>query len=132
MKVILVLFTVFLSGSAFAATNGYQLKLDLSIGGKHVLSPQILVTEGATASVTEEVDGEKTFIEVVATEKPTGKKNAILMKFVVGTVTSSGERRILSTPTLISLENNMAQITVENKKPKGDLTLSAIATRKNL
>lgn len=132
MKTVLVLCAVLVSTSAFAGTNGYHLKIDLSIGGKHVLSPQIIVKEGEMASVTEEVSGEKTFVEVVATEKPVEKKNAILMKFVVGIVTASGERKILSTPKLIVLEGNKAQITVEKNSPEGNLTLSAVATRKSL
>lgn len=33
----------FVGSSAFASTNGYDLKMDLSLNGKHVSSPRVIV-----------------------------------------------------------------------------------------
>lgn len=129
----LVAVIYFLAGaSVFASTNGYDLKMELSINDKHISSPRIIAKEGETALVTQDSNGEKIFVEVIATEKPTDNKKSILMRFVIGTISSTGEKKILSTPQMIALENERAEISVGNQAKKVDLDLSIIATRKVL
>ncbi len=123
----------FLVGSTvLASTNAYDLKIELSMNGKYVSSPRLITEEGKQASITQESEGKKIFIDVIATEKPTGSKQAILMKFVIGTISATGEKKIVSTPKIITLENKKAEITIGDQPGKEDLSLSVVATRKTL
>ncbi|CAN5672421.1 hypothetical protein BH10BDE1_BH10BDE1_16550 [soil metagenome] len=131
MKAVLTAFILF-SSSAFAGTNGYDLKIDLSVNGKNVISPRVIVKEGMMASVTEDTRGDKTYVEVTATEKPDGAKRAILMKFVVGKIMGDGTRKIISTPQIVALENSKAEIKVGKAGTEDELSLSVVALRKAL
>ncbi len=50
------------SSSVLASTNAYDLKLELSMNGKHISSPRIITEEGKLASITQESDGKKMYI----------------------------------------------------------------------
>lgn len=126
-------FIFFLVGSsAMASTNGYDIKMELSMNGKYVASPRVITKVGETASITQDSNGEKVFVEVNATEKPTNNKQAILMKFVVGTISATGEKKIVSTPQIITVENQKAKITVGTPQGQEAFSLSVIATREIL
>lgn len=123
-------FVILVGSPALAKSNAYDLKMELSLNGKHVSSPRILTKEGESASVTQEANGEKVFLDVIATEKPTNNKPGILLKFVVGTVSATGEKTTVSTPQIIALENEKAQISVTAKDR--EMSLSVSASRKTL
>ncbi len=114
--------------SALANTGGYDLNIELSMNGKHISSPHVIAKEGETASVIQQIDGEKIFMDVITTERPTDK--GISMKFVVGKISATGEKEIISTPQVIALENEKAQISVRSKKERVSLTV--VASRKAL
>ena len=40
-------------GTAFASTNSYEIKMDLSINGKHISSPRVIVEEGKLATLSQ-------------------------------------------------------------------------------
>lgn len=126
-KASLALF-LFMGSSAFAATKGYDLKMDLSMNGKKVSSPRMIVQEGVAGTIEQETSTEKTFIEVVATEGTVKNNKGILMKFTVGYIEKDGTRTIVSKPQILAKENETAQITVGDNKGK-DLSLSVIAQR---
>lgn len=133
MRKILLPAVVLSSSIAFAAKDGYELKVDLSINGKLVSSPMIRTVAGEKASITQKTDTEETFIDVVATEgqgEIKGNK-AILMKFIVGTI-ENGERKILAQPQIMTTENNKAEISIGHDEEKDHLNLSVIAERKSL
>lgn len=119
--------------SAFAATtNGYDLKMDLSLNGKHISSPRVIVKESETATITQKTDTEETFIEVVAAEREIQNHKGILMKFTVGTISKDGQRTIISKPQILANENEKAQITVGKSGGSVNLSLSVLAQRKSL
>ncbi|MFS4460769.1 hypothetical protein [Bdellovibrio sp. HCB2-146] len=125
MKSLIVAF-VLLGSSAFAAGPNYDLKMELSLEGKHVLSPKVIVPAGETASV----DDGKTFVEVVANEGAIQDHKGILMKLTVGTIGKDGKRKILATPQVLAKENQAAQVTVESANGgPADLSLSIVAKR---
>jgi type II secretory pathway component GspD/PulD (secretin) len=130
---ILGIVLLLIGSSAFASTKAFDLKMDLSIEGKHVSSPRIVVKEGEKGTITQESNGKKSFIEVVAKEdKAPNGKLAIHMTFLVGKIASDGTRTIVSQPQIISMPNEKAQITVgENGKPEV-LSLSVIANKTTL
>lgn len=132
MKQITVFICFLVGSAAFANGGGYDLKMDLSMNGKHVSSPRLIAREGEVASITQNLNGEKIFIEVVATEKPTANNRAILMSFVVGKISATGEKTIVSTPKIIALENDKAEVTVNNDQGKESIALSVTAARKAL
>jgi hypothetical protein len=120
----------FLMGSSAFAANVYHLKMDLSIDGKKVASPGLVVREGAPASITEESSTGKSFVEVIAKEGSIQNHKGILMNFVVEYSGPNGERKILAKPQILAKENEPAQITVgENGQ---EMSLTVVAQRKSL
>ncbi|MGZ3787505.1 MAG: hypothetical protein ACXVLQ_03230 [Bacteriovorax sp.] len=112
--------------SAFASTS-YDLKMDLSLNGKHVSSPRVIAQEGETATIIQKSDGKETFIDVVTTKAD--MKNSVMMKFTVGTIGKNGERTILSRPQVIARENETAKISQGETGGQELLSLSVIAKR---
>lgn len=117
---------------AFASTNGYDLKMDLSMNGKHISSPRVIVKAGETATITQKTDTEESFIEVVATEGEVQNHKGIVMKFTVGTISKNGQRTIVSKPQILAMENEKAEIIVGEDGGKEQLSLSVVAKRKAL
>ena len=132
MGKIVALVCFLIGSSALASSNAYELKMELSMNGKHVSSPRIITEEGKPASVIQDSDGKKMFIDLIATENKTENKQAILMKFVIGTMSAAGEKKILYTPQIITLENKKAEIKIGDQPGKEDLSLSVVAIRKTL
>lgn len=121
------------TSSAFASSNAYDLKMDLSINGKHVSSPRVIVKEGEPATIAQKTGAEEQFIEVVATEGSVHSHKGILMKFTVGTIGKNGERIIVSKPQILAKEGESAKITESDTNTgKEHISLSVIAQRKTL
>lgn len=106
--------------------------MDLSLNGKHISSPRVIVKAGETATITQKTDTEESFIEVVATEGEVQNHKGIIMNFTVGTIGKSGERTIISRPQILAKENEQAQITVGENGGIENLSLTVLATRKAL
>lgn len=122
---------IMVSSSAFAAITGYDLKMDLSINGKHISSPRLIVNTGEMGTIIQKTDTEETFIQVVATESDVQNHKDIMMKFTVGYIGNNGERTIVSKPEILAKENEAALITVR-EKTETELSLSVVAKRKHL
>jgi len=120
------------SSSAFATSAGYEMKMELSIKGKHVSSSSLITIAGEKASITQRMEKSKngTFIEVVATEDQ-GEGKGILMNFVVGTIDRDGNKTILASPSIIAKENEKAEVSVGDNG-KEEYALSVVASRKAL
>ena len=128
-------FSTFFSSAVMAAspaTAGYHLKLELSMNGKVVSTPRLIVRNGETGSITEESATRKTFIEVTATEGSVQKRQGIMMNFVVGVIAKDGTRTVLSRPSILANENEKAEITIAGKESGETMALSVIAARKAL
>lgn len=111
MKLFVFIGSLLLGSAAFAAPS-YDLKVDLSVDGKIVSSPHLVVREGETGSITQDTDGKKIYIDVVAkAHKPKG----IEMSFQYGEILANGEKQMISTPRIIALENEKASIQVAVK-----------------
>ncbi len=134
MKLAFVFF-MFLSTAAMASTAGYDLKMDLSLNGKNVSSPRVVVKAGEMASITQTSEkGEaSSFIEVVVSEGEIKNHKGILIKFKVGSISKTGERTVLSEPQILAKENEPAKVTVSNKEGGIEqISLSVVAKRKTL
>jgi hypothetical protein len=126
---------VLLSFSSFCFANGktFDLKMDLSMGGKHLASPRILVKEGEKALVSQEKNGEMSFIEVVAVEERSPKGDGgIRLDFVIGKIAADGSRTMVSQPRLLAYPGEKSQITVSNDDSGSTFSLSVIANHKDL
>jgi len=130
MKFGVLISCLLVSVSAFA-THGYKLDMELSVDGKNVSSPRLMVLEGKKGSITQESSNEKTFIEVVAKEGWVENHKGIMLNFKVGYIGADGQKTIFANPQVLAKENEPAQITVENQNHE-KLSLSVIATRKSL
>lgn len=129
---ILGLALIMVSSSAFAATNGYELKMDLALNGKPVSSPRVLVKAGEAATINQKSETDETFIEVVATEGGIQNRKGIMMTFVIGTIGKNGERNIISKPRILAKENDPAQFIEGDESGTEKLSLSVVAKRKAL
>lgn len=128
-KLLIAIFCLY-SFSASASEKAFDLKLDLSIDGNAVSSPRMTVREGEKGTITQESNGQKRFVEVVAREEKTSAgKQAVHMTFAVGKIEKDGTRSVLSRPQVLSLMNEKAQIAVGEKgKPTFSLTVVANKT----
>lgn len=124
-------FTAAVASAAPGADTIYDIKIELSLGGKRVASPRIITRDGSRASVTETdtTTGESAFVEVVPTASSKNERG-IFMTFIVGKIGKNGERIEVGRPQIIARENQRAEITVEDDKGGEELRLSVLATEK--
>jgi type II secretory pathway component GspD/PulD (secretin) len=124
---------LFLIGAnADCATNGYDLKIDLSLDGKHVSSPHMIVKAGESATATLKNGNKENFIEVVANEERSKDFDGILIQIAIGTIEENGKRTIISRPQILTKENEPVQISIGEKNGAEEVALSVIAQRKEL
>lgn len=129
----LVLGLLLISSQAFATTNGYDLKMDLSLNGKKISSPRLYVKEGEVASIEQKNNTDSSYIEVKATESIVDKKKRIKMNFTVGIVDKFGQKVITSKSNVIAKENETVKVVLsENEDNSKHLSLSIVAKRKSL
>jgi type II secretory pathway component GspD/PulD (secretin) len=129
MKSLLVAAVIFSSAISFATgTKGYDLEMKLSIDGKNVASPRLIVKEGQKGTVVQESNGVKSVIEVVAKEVKTedGSK-AIKMAFVVSNMNSDGTSKVISQPQILARPNTEALIEVGQSGNPKLLSLKVVA-----
>lgn len=129
---LLVASVLVMSNSLFASSNGYDLKMEMSLNAKTISSPRIVVKENQTGSITQKTDTEENFIEVTASEGQVGKNKGILMKFTIGSVLKNGQRTILSEPQILAKENEPAKILIDDGHGGEELSLTVIAKRTSL
>lgn len=127
MKQLILALGILLTTPSFAAVTNYDLKMDLSINGKKVASPRMIVKEGEKGSVSSKGDSEENFIDVIATK---GKGKSIMMDFKIGYVNKDGQRKIISEPKIIALQGEPAQIEISQGADKAhNLSLSVTANK---
>ena len=129
MKFLLVAMIV--SGTAAAATmKQYDLKINYALNGKPITGSHVIVKPGETATVINGRGGEETFMDVTAVEESdfgTGMK----VKFVLGKI-ENGERKILSTPEIMTDENGKGTIISGEMETEDRMSLSVLAKEKAL
>lgn len=130
MKLV-ALVLAFLCSPAFASTVSYDLKMELSINGKPVSSPRLIVKSGEMGSISQTADTEESFIEVIATEGQVQGHKGIMMNFTIGYIGKNSDRTIVSKPQILAKENEPALITV-GEKDGTELSVSVVAKRKFL
>jgi hypothetical protein len=108
MKFAAILFLI--ANASFASVQKYDLNMELSLDGKKVMAPKMIVLDCKSASISEQKKGDGSFLDVIATEN-TGK--GILMKFKVGRL-ENGMRRVLGEPSIIALDGQPAKIEMSN------------------
>ena len=129
MRFLIFIMGLFISTSLWASTPGYDLKLELSLDGKVVASPRIVVQEGKVGTLTQESGDNKIFFEIVASEGEIQGNRGILLKLKIGLINNDGSRTIISQPQILAKPGEEAHITV-GQDDKEEMTLKVIATRK--
>jgi hypothetical protein len=121
----------FVSSSVFGSTNTYDLKMDLSVLGRHVASPRLTVKEGMTASITQQNEGssEVTFVDIISVEKKTDHNSKILMNFSIGTISLAGERTVLTSGKVITSDDGKARVSSYSNGNE-QFSLDILATKK--
>lgn len=130
-----LVFTSFNAFSAIRKTKAYDLKMQLSLNGKIISSPQITAKVGEAALITQKINDtdEMSFIEVTAIDGTILGNTGIMMTFKVGTIDANGEKTIYSKPHVFAKENKEAEIVVEHGTgdSKELMSLTILAKSKN-
>ncbi len=130
MNFVALAFTL-IAGTVSAGTDGYALKINLSLNGQHIASPRLLVKAGEKATISQKVGSQESFIEVIATENESRNNPGIRMKFIIGYIQKNGERTVIAQPQIIAHENSPAGLT-QGKAGQEQLSLTVEAERKSL
>ena len=108
----------------------YDLRMELSLNGKPVSAPRVVVREGEPATITQGNAEGTTFVEVTAAEGSIQGRNGILMKFEVGTISPAGKRQVLATPRVLAREGEPARITQADTKTGAEMISLSVVARK--
>jgi type II secretory pathway component GspD/PulD (secretin) len=122
------LLSLFFACSAFA-DKAFDINMNLVMNGKQIFAPQVFTLEGKTTTLTTKRPGQDDiFMDVTANYDDVPNTDAINLKFVIGTLDAKGNRKILYSPGIIALENQMAEISVGSVEKKNEnLSLSVTA-----
>ncbi len=132
MKYLLSAFVLISTCNGFAATKTVKLDMKLTLNGRHVSSPVVIVPMGEKAKIEQgktEINGDNPiYIEVIATEDKPEAGEGIQMKFVVGQIIN-GEQKILMQPKVVALEGGEAEVSMTTSDEKStEVKLSVIPT----
>jgi hypothetical protein len=96
MRLVAMAMMLMAAACCLASETAYELSLDVSIDGKHIASPSVVVRNGVKSTI--DLDGR--FIDVLAREDREDKR--IVMSFWIGEL-DKGVRKILATPSAVTL-----------------------------
>ena len=130
MKLLTLSLFSLIASASLAANKGYELKMDLSLDGKHVSSPIVRTKAGETATVTQSLGDSQTFMDIIATEGEIQGHSGILLDVVIGNIEPNGSRKVLSRPKLLVKENEEASI--EQRSETNAMQLKVVAHRTTL
>lgn len=108
-----------------SAGTAFDLKLDMIFYGKALPTSRFKVKEGEKITITNTTDISRNFVELVAYKSPYVERPGILIKFNIGTMNDSGVKTLVSSPQVITKENQMGQITQGDKR---ELSISVTAS----
>lgn len=115
------------------AVESYDLDIELSLSGKTVFTPHMIVKRGQKGRAVQTFNNGQNFIEVIADESSNGKnkkiKNGIFMKFTVGVIEQDGAHKILEQPQIIALENQRAEVVFAAERDKESVSVAVVAKR---
>ena len=119
--------------TAQASPNAFDMRVDISIAGKHVSSPHLTAKAGEMVSTTFESNGEKFYLDLTATDEAPAAANLILYKMEIGTLSETGLKTVLSTPKIISNPGFKTEISQhsDGEPAKHDYALAVTSTRIN-
>lgn len=111
--------------------NTYDVKIDLSLNGKYISSPRIILNENQEGNLKQKDEtGKEHFIDLIIQHKETKiVKNGVLMKFAIGTM-EKGVKKIVAKPHLFTRENQSAEISQSDEKGKENISIKVIAIKK--
>ena len=128
MKFLLTAIALIFSATGVATSEqAITLDVELSIDGKLVSHPTVVLISGATASIeSASEDGKGVYIEVTPTLQ---NKNAVSMKFVVSEI-EEGKKTIVNKSTILSPLGETAKISQESATEdlKDSMFLAVTAT----
>src|SRR5262245_14523299 len=120
-----IVFAVIAAMATFSASaKTYELALELSVNGRPVAAPRLLVAAGVTSSV--QIDD--TFIDVVARDEP--KLQGMLVSFSIGKM-EHGARTVLATPAIVAAAGQRAEVRVvpDTNRPDGQPLMLAVTAK---
>lgn len=111
----LIAIAFLLSGSAYAATNSYDLKIDLTLNGQKT-SPHLVLKEGEATRIQKGTEPLNTsmILDVVATKA----ENGILVNLKVGSIGVDGKMKMAGEHSILTREGVPAKISTISKDKK--------------
>ncbi len=112
MKILIILAATLFSTQLFAATKKFDVKAEISLDGKVVSNPHIVMQPNELASITQRSgNSDAIIIEVIASDYSLPKaKDGIMMKFTISR-NNNGKKTIIGQPQIITHPNETAEIT---------------------
>lgn len=133
----LILILSLVAGSAFAKTSAakpvkeYDLQMVISMNGKPVMSPFLVVKPGEKGTLRFKSGAEDNFVEVTVNEGEVQKRKGILMKFNRGTFGKNTEKNTKNRIEVLAQENEKAEASVTSEDGSESFSIVVVAKRRN-
>lgn len=124
----LVILAFFLQ-SAFAATKFYDITVTISLNGKMMAKPRLLLREGKKGSIIQDSKDGRYFLEVMAKEGQIDLQKGILLDFTTGILMKEGSRKVLSRGKMLAEDEPMTLLSPQLKETE-DFEMTILARRK--
>lgn len=135
MKYLITTLLLLLATTAFAATTSYDLKMQISLDGKLISTPEIITHTGVATTFSSGTGTDDISIEVLATETSVNDKKGILLNFVFKTTVKGGQKTSTTSrkAEVLVTEGKPTTFTVgDAKSGKEELSLTVVAKKVNL
>lgn len=122
---VLALFSV----TAFAKTQKFDLKVNLTVNGKKIASPKLIINEGQRGTISWQNDGEKEahFLEVVAKNDKDFGPDVIFLDLKLGH--GETKKEIETEPEMLVKNNMPGHLTIIDGQSQETMELEVTAKR---
>lgn len=130
---------LFTSFGAFAKVKSikrksYDIRLELSLNGKKLANPRLIVKEGESGFITYEdaATKVKNYLEVVAKEETElNKGNLIFVDLKLGHLDQSKKKSLDFNPDMLIKNNSSSKLTILDAKTNDTLKIEVLAKKIN-
>lgn len=119
----------FISITAFAKTQKFDVKVNLTVNGKKIAAPKLIINEGQKAQVSWQQEGEKEarFIEVVAKNDKDFGPDVIFLDLKLGH--GESRKQIETEPEMLVKNNTPGHLTIIDGQTQETMQVEVTAKR---
>lgn len=129
MSLVAVFLVIFAAMPVMAKTQKFDLKVNLTVNGKKIASPKLIVTEGKKGMIAWQNEGEKEshFIEVIAKNDNDFGLDVIFLDLKLGH--GESKKEIETEPEMLVKNNTPGTITIIDGQSQETMKLEVTAKR---